>query len=265
MSFEHVANDPDCYPFGDTPVAPTSPLGTPWSFFNPSTAGPSVMSSQICSVSSSNPQCNTDPASGGSGNVTYHAVNICRTDYLPPGGASAANCTLVPGGPPQQSSNSPGNVACLNATLMPQHAGVWKNYKMIGSLWLRGETAPTQNFQIQIFQPQPTDPSIPYKQPVGFPNLANTMMETWLQSGSASYDPFQTNATQAGCFLCHNLPSSNGQFAQDDLSHYSGKLPQSQLTKALNQMVPASSTKPFTPIPHQRKQRPLMVPSLRRR
>jgi hypothetical protein len=261
MSFEHVANDPDCYPYGDAPVAQTSPLGTPWSFFNPTTAGSQVMTSQMCEVTGSSPQCNADPSTNGS--APYHAVNICRTDYLPPGGASPANCTLVPDGPPQQSSNSPGNVACLNATLMPQHAGVWKNYKMIGSLWLRGTTPPTQNFQVQIFQPQPTDSSIPYKQPVGFPNLANTMMETWLQSGSTGYDPFApgaTNATQAGCFLCHNLPTSNGQFAEDDLSHYPGKLPQSSLTRTLGNLLPASSTKPFTPAPHPRKQRPLPFP-----
>jgi hypothetical protein len=263
MSFEHVANDPDCYPFGDTPVAPTSPLGTPWSFFNPATAGSPVMSSQICQVTANppqSPQCNADPQSAGSD--AYHAVNICRTDYLPPGGASPSNCTLVPGGPPQQSSNSSGNVACLNATIIPQRSGVWKNYKMIGSLWLRGNTPPTQDFRVQINQPQPSDTTIPYKQPVGFPNLANTTMETWMQAGSTGYDPNasdkppSTNATQAGCFLCHNLPSSFGEFRADDLSHYPGKLPQHSLRQALDQLLPASSTKPFAPILHSRKPRP---------
>jgi hypothetical protein len=257
MSFEHAANDPDCYPYGDAPVSPVSPLGTPWSFFNPATAGSAVMASQICEVTGKTPQCNADPGqSAGSGNVTYQAVNICRTDYLPPGGASSANCTLVPDGPPQQSSNSAGNVACLNATLMPQRTGVWQNYKMIGSLWLRGTTPPTQGFRIQIFQPQVT--SLPYEQPVGFPNLANTMMETWLQSGSTGYDPFGTNATQAGCFLCHNPPSALGQFPQDDLSHYPGKLPPAKLRAALGQLVPASSTTRFAPAPHPRRPRPVL-------
>ena len=84
------------------------------------------------------------------------------------------------------------------------------------------------------------------------------MMETWLQSGSTGYDPFGTNATQAGCFLCHNPPSASGQFAQDDLSHYPGKLPQAKLRAALGQLVPASSTTPFTPAPHPRRPRPVL-------
>ena len=142
-SFEHVANDPDCYPQGDTPIASQSPLGTPWSFFNPNTAGAAVMGSQMCEVTGTSPQCNANPKYYLTQHLfIYKPVNICRTDFLPAGGANAANCTSVPDGPPVQSSNSGGNVACLNATLMPQLSGVWKNYKMIGSLWVRGTTGP---------------------------------------------------------------------------------------------------------------------------
>jgi len=42
-SFEHVANAPDCAPGGDSTIAPQSPIGTNWSFFNPATAGPGVL------------------------------------------------------------------------------------------------------------------------------------------------------------------------------------------------------------------------------
>lgn len=237
-SFEHVANDPDCYPGGDTPIAPMSPLHTPWSFFNPQTAGGAVMGTQICEVTGSAPQCNGNPKVTTNGATHYVAVNICRTDALPAGGANSINCNAVPDGPPQQSSNSPGNVACLNATFRPKMSGVWQNYKMIGSLWIRGTTAPTQAFAVQVFQ-QPVAGE-PYGQAVGFPSLANTTMETWMQSGSTGYDPFGSNATQAGCFLCHNLPSDG--FA-DDLSHYPGKLPTSKQTQLRKALVPAVATK----------------------
>jgi hypothetical protein len=238
-SFEHVANDPDCYPFGDTPIAPASSLGIPWSFFNPQTAGQGVMDSQICEVTGTSPQCNANPKYQITKKISlYKAVNVCRTDYLPPGGASAINCAVVPDGPPQQSSNSSGNVACLNATFQPQMQGVWRNYKMIGSLWIRGTTGPTQPFTVQIFQPP--QKGEPAGQPVGFPNLANTTMETWLQSGSTGYDPFGTNATQAGCFLCHNLPTAT---SADDLSHFPGKLPTAKQTALRKALVPADSTR----------------------
>ncbi|MEI9886789.1 MAG: hypothetical protein WDN08_09875 [Rhizomicrobium sp.] len=244
-SFEHVANDPDCYPGSDTPIAAQSPLGTPWSFFNPATAGPGVMSTQMCEVGGTSPQCNANPKYYLSQHLfIYKPVNVCRTDSIPAGGASAANCASIPDGPPVQSSNSGGNVACLNATLMPQLSGVWRNYKMIGSLWVRGTTAPTQNFRVQIFQSQVT--GLPYGQPVGFPNLANTMMETWMQWGSTGYDPFDDNATQAGCFNCHNMPSST---FEDDLSHYPGKLPQGELRARLEELLPATSTKVVTEQP----------------
>src|SRR5207248_6019902 len=125
MSFEHVDNDPDCYPGGDEPIAAAGPTGSPWSFFNPGTAGQSVMGSHLCEVTSSTgtPQCNANPAAGDGG---YVQVNICRTDQLPAGGAGATSCAVVPDGPPQQDSNSPGNVACLNATLRPKQSGVWR-------------------------------------------------------------------------------------------------------------------------------------------
>jgi hypothetical protein len=244
-SFEHVANDPDCYPGGDTPIAAASPLGTPWSFFNPKAAASGVMSSGICEVTGAAPQCNGNPKSASSQKASvYSAINVCRTDALPPGGANTINCAAVPDGPPQQNSNSGGNVACLNATLRPKLKGVWQNYKMIGSLWLRGTTGPTQPFTIQIFQ-QP-ESGVPNEQPVGFPNMANTTMETWMQWGSTGYDPFGTNATQAGCFLCHNLPTNfqpgSGTNA-DDLSHFPGKLPTEKQTQLRKSLLPASSTR----------------------
>jgi len=245
MSFEHADNDPDCYPGGDEPIAARGPTGGAWSFFNPATAGASVMSSHICEVTSSSgtPQCNGNPNPSGDGK-TYVQVNICRTDQLPAGGASPANCAVVPDGPPQQDSNSPGNVACLNATLRPQLSGVWKNYKMIGSLWIRGTTGPEQAFQVQIFQSPPSSGSVKFGQPVGFVHMANTTMETWLQWGSTGYDPFgpsASNSFQAGCFLCHNQPTN--AFA-DDLSHFPDKLPTAKLAALKKSLTAATSDKP---------------------
>jgi hypothetical protein len=246
MSFEHVANDPDCYPGGDTPIGTISPISTPWSFFNPQTAGSSVIASQMCEVTGSTPQCNANPKVPTTGSTfQYQPVNVCRTTPVAAGGASAANCFSVPDGPPVQSSNSPGNVACLNATLMPKLSGVWQNYKMIGSLWVRGTTGPTTPFQVQIFQPAPSGTEA-YGEAVGFQHLANTTMETWMQAGSTGYDPFGDNSYQSGCFNCHNLPTS--AFG-DDLSHYVDKLPAQTLKKRLQELLPADSLKVVKPEP----------------
>jgi hypothetical protein len=247
-SFEHVDNAPDCFTGGDSPIPSTQPSGKPWSFFNPATAPASVYSSQTCEVTGT-PQCNANPQVAGG---AYQQVNICRTDSIIAGGASAANCAVVQDGPPQQNSNSRGNVACLNASLQKQLSSVWSNYKMIGSLWVRGQTPPTQDFRIQIFQPAPASgPPTPYGQPVGFPHLANTTMETWLQSGSTGYDPFAsagsygTNATTAGCFLCHNPPSTgSSQGRTDDLSHFPARLDPNVQAQRRATLVAANSTKP---------------------
>jgi hypothetical protein len=237
-SFEHVANVPDCYPYGDSPVSPSSPGGVPWSFFNPTSAGQGVMDSQICEVTGPSPKCNGDPNVSHGGQTVYRQVNICRTDYLPPGGASSTNCRVVPGDPPQQSTNSYGNVACLNATLRPQMHNPWTNYKMIGSQWLRGGIGPTQAFSIRVFQQQAGN--LPYLQPVGFPNLANTTIETWLQSGSTGYDPFKFNATQTGCFRCHNLPTAfDGGNRKNDMSHYPSRLVNPEQGKLVKKLLPA--------------------------
>ena len=248
-SFEHVANAPDCFTGGDSPIPATAPSGKPWSFFNPATAPASVFATQTCGVTGATPQCNANPQAPGG---LYQAVNVCRTDSIIAGGASAANCAVVQDGPPQQNSNSRGNVACLNASLQKQLSGVWSNYKMIGSLWVRGQTPPTQDFRVQIFQPAPTSgPPTPYGQPVGFPHLANTTMETWLQSGSTGYDPFAsassygTNATTAGCFLCHNPPSTGAsQGRTDDLSHFPARLDPAVQAARRATLVAANSTKP---------------------
>jgi len=249
-SFEHVANAPDCFIGGDSPIPTTAPSGKPWSFFNPATAPASVFSTQTCGVTGATPQCNANPQVPGG---LYQSVNVCRTDTVAGGGASAANCAVVQDGPPQQNSNSRGNVACLNASLQPKLSGVWSNYKMIGSLWIRGQLGPTQNFGIQIFQPAPAPatPLTPYGQPVGFPHLANTTMETWLQSGSTGYDPFAsstsygTNATTAGCFLCHNPPSTGAsQGRTDDLSHFPARLDPAVQAARRATLVAATSTKP---------------------
>lgn len=233
-SFEHVANAPDCAPNQSNPIAAAAPTGEPWGFFDPQTVPAGVMSTQTCDVTVSPPQCNGDPrvqsSCGGKGQpaCTYKAVNICRTDALPAGGASSDNCKVVNGQPNEQSNNG-GNVACLNATFEPQASGPWQNYQLIGTLWLRGTTGPTEDFRIQVFQTQ--DPNLPYEEPVGFVHLSNTTMETWLQDGSTGFDVFKSNATQAGCFLCHQLPSTGGSFPTADLSHSVSKIQTGSSTK----------------------------------
>jgi hypothetical protein len=61
--------------------------------------------------------------------------------------------------------------------------------------------------------------------------------------GSSGYDPFKTNAAQAGCFLCHNQPSAFAPHNKEvDLSHFPGKLPLLKLTALRNSLIKANST-----------------------
>jgi hypothetical protein len=59
---------------------------------------------------------------------------------------------------------------------------------------------------------------------VGFPHLANTAMESFLQKGATAYDPNVQlglpNETKAGCFGCHNTEASN---SNANLSHFPTK------------------------------------------
>ncbi len=245
-SFEHIGNDPDCAPQGDAPIAPKSPLGTAWSFFNPASVPPAVMASKICPVTAPSPQCNTNPVSGKVGpNKTYKPVNICRTLMIPAGGASVANCKVLPPGSVPGADNGPGNVACLNAAIMPQLTGVWKYYKLIGAVWTKGGMGPNTDFRITTFQvplPPPQVPPADIVDPAGFVHLANTTLESWMQMGSTGYDPFKTNGTQAGCFLCHNMPSAFATHnRQVDLSHFPGKLPTAKLKALTASLLSAHS------------------------
>ncbi|MDR3525807.1 MAG: hypothetical protein P4L57_00905, partial [Rhizomicrobium sp.] len=136
-------------------------------------------------------------------------------------------------------------VACLNATIMPQLTGVWKNYKLIGAVWTKGGMGPNTDFRITTFQVPPPPPSVPpadIVDPAGFVHLANTTLETWMQRGATGYDPFKTNAQQAGCFLCHNMPSGFAAHnRQVDLSHFPGKLPNGKLKALTASLLPANS------------------------
>lgn len=238
-SFEHIANAPDCTTGGDSPIAPQSPINTSWSFFDPNTVPAGVMSSKMCSVASSPPQCNTNPNPSGDGK-TWIKSNICRTDLIAAGGASPANCA-TPG------NNNPGNVACLNAAILPQLSGIWQNYRLVGTVWTAGGMGPNQNFRIQVFQNQVQ--GLPYPAPAGFIHLANTTIESWLQMGATGYDPDGSNASTAGCFSCHHEPATASQV---DLSHFPGKLPKLQMLRA--SLISANSTaKPISMVAKPRK------------
>jgi hypothetical protein len=236
-TFEHVANDPDCTPGGDQPISGTGPNNQAWAFFNPKTVPQGVMSSQTCNVTSSPPQCNTNPKQGG----TWVPINVCRTISAAAGGASGANCAV------NGTTNVAGNISCLNATIMPKRSGPWANYKLVGAVWANGDTGFMTNFYVVGFQ-QPISGYNPAT-PVGIPFLANTTMETWFQHASTGYR--QLGATvgnggaDAGCFLCHNLPSSfAARNRQMDLSHFPGKLPAPTLTALKASLIPANSKMP---------------------
>jgi len=218
----------------DLPFGPMGAIGKSWALFNPGTVPPGVMSSKTCSVTGPSPQCNTNPNPSGDG-TTWVKVNVCRTNMLSAGGASQANCA-TPG-----TNNNPGNVACLNATIMPQLTGVWKNYELVGTQWTKPTQGPNNDFRIQVFQSNTTPPLPPnqYPLPVGFVHLANTAIETWLQMGATGYDPDGNNATQAGCFGCHHEPSTATQV---DLSHFPGKFASLSALKA--SLIPANSKAP---------------------
>ncbi|KYG08090.1 hypothetical protein BE21_25705 [Sorangium cellulosum] len=233
-SFEHVDNSPDCQPGGSNPIAATGPSGQPWALFDPTTAPAGVMSSGVCDVKAKPPQCNGDPRTnapcGGTGQpaCVFKAINVCRTDQLPAGGASNQNCTV---------DNTPAgnarNVACLNATLDPQLSGPWTNYRLVGTVWVEGGVAPTQDFRVNIFQ-EPSDAGVPSKDAAGSVHMANTTMETWMQTGSTGFEPPNVqNDKKAGCFQCHHLPNapSTASFPQGDLSHIFSKIKTGATTK----------------------------------
>jgi hypothetical protein len=233
-TFEHVANDPDCTKGGDQPITGTGPNNQAWAFFNPKTVPQGVMSSQTCNVTTSPPQCNTDPKQG----TSWVPTNVCRTISAAAGGANTANCAV------NGDANVAGNISCLNATIMPKLTGPWSNYKLVGATWAHGNTAFMTNFYVVGFQ-QPISGYNPAT-PKGIPFLANTTMETWFQHSSTGYR--QLGATvgnggaDAGCFLCHNLPSSFAAHnKQMDLSHFPGKLPQPTLAALKAMLIPANS------------------------
>jgi hypothetical protein len=235
-TFEHVANDPDCTPGGDEPIANTSPSGAPWAFFNPKTVPASVMASRMCNVQSSPPQCNGNPKQGSG----WVPVNVCRTISAAAGGAIPANCTV------STTPNVAGNITCLNATIMPQRSGPWRNYKLVGSVWVQGGMGFMTDFRVVGFQ-TPL-PNYVNATPVGIPYLANTTMETWFQHSSSGYRQAGavtgTGGADAGCFLCHNLPSEFGHGKQMDLSHFPGKLPSNKLMALRTTLVRADSSAP---------------------
>ncbi len=185
------------------------------------------MRSRTCDVTRAPPECNADPCvgpldAGACVSGKFKPVNLCRTDALPAGGASAENCKTT--GASAEATNS-GNVACLNATFDPQVPSPWKSYVMIGSVWTDPGGSPDANFSISTFQDGGPPPLVA---PAGFVHLANTTMESWVQDKSTGFAPFGTSP--AGCFFCHSLPShgpaltSSPRFTNGDLSHGFGKI-----------------------------------------
>ncbi len=174
MSFEHVANSPDCGPNGSNPIQkePKDPTKrgatinvnqnlpdwskkTGWSFFNytnyrisngdgKSCSYPKLASATYaettCASSSTKPLCLTDPNPSGDGH-TWVQVDVCRTDQLPTIGGA---CT--------DTEDNAFNVACLNHSVINHFpAGwhpKWKYYMLIGTEWTwdgaTGTGAPTK-------------------------------------------------------------------------------------------------------------------------
>jgi hypothetical protein len=109
----------------------------------------------------------------------------------------------------------------------------------VGSVWALGGVGPTTDFRMNIFQaPDAADAGAPVlrKDPAGSIHMANTTMETWMQTGSTGFEPKGVqNDVKAGCFQCHHLPNdpSTAAFPQGDLSHIFAKIKSGPKTKLL--------------------------------
>lgn len=105
-----------------------------------------------------------------------------------------------------------------------------------------------QDFRVVGFQS--SLPGFANATPAGIAYLANTTMETWFQHNATGYRQkgaiMGDGGADAGCFLCHNLPSAfaNSGNKAMDLSHFPGKLPPAKLAAIKSALIPALSSAP---------------------
>lgn len=238
-SFEHVANAPDCTAGGSNPIQqnPTG-LSNGWNLFNYTSYTTAGGDGTTCAYPQSgvtNPLCLTNP-NPSNDNKTWVAVNICRTDQLPP----ATNC--------DSATSNLGITSCLNSSVQATLDNKWANYQLIGAEWggwgaAEGQITPlTGCFNVFDGSPQkgttvgtlglscnPSNPNPPAENIMsieGTTHLANTTMETWMQkdinlttgSGKSS-----ETWTQQDCFSCHQPTTAS---YQGDMSHLFGRTQQ---------------------------------------
>lgn len=231
-SFEHITNSPDCATGGSNPVAqnpgslnankniPALAGQTGWGLFNYSSYGGDGKTCTYPKGVGVNAKCLTNPNPSNDGK-TWVAVNVCRTDQLPP--PTAANCS--------NAANSPQATSCLNNNVQNTLSGKWKNYVLIGSehvFWgSTGGAAPLVgcwNFEDgdASLNCVPSGGEGVTVDRRGTLNLANSTMETWMQK-NINLVTSATTWTQQDCFSCHQPTTAS---YQGDMSHLFGRAQQ---------------------------------------
>lgn len=248
-TFEHVANAPDCGPGGSNPIAqqPLSPLTgqainvnarilngigaqTGWHYFNYTGYRNAGGDGSHCSFPTNQQpgtQCLSDPHGPAH---TWLAVNVCRTQALLP---------ATPGACANSSADGDNQiaVACLNQSIRANFkklglATKWANYQLVGLLWgISGATGFGQFTPacFNINNPESGSSVCPNYNPAGgrlgdgpgapafgragTADLANTTLETWMQSQMK----LNANVGATNCFGCHQAATVG--FGQGDMSH----------------------------------------------
>ena len=158
-TFEHVGNAPDC-----SALDSQNPLGGPWTYYNGKHQPCGGPGQPVCSAALCSPACNVFQQTGG-------PSNVCRQTPIASDGTTGTG-----GGPLVVNLNQSVHSLLTNPQLL-----ALKNYNLVGTLWFKpGLTAPPAKGS-----KNPPDGQIF----IGSTELANTTMETYLQS---------TN-----CYSCH--------------------------------------------------------------
>lgn len=247
-SFEHVGNSPDCRPGNGNPIAlnPVDPVNpnqtinlnqnipglkdrTGWNYFDFTGYKAAKGDGSTCPIPttvSQNALCMKNPQN----NNSWVQVNICRTEALPV--PSDQNCTGAGGDENLLPS------ACLNRSVRENFpsglANKWKYYQLIGMEWMSNLGSYSNGAKLQGCFPFEDGygninncPSSKYSpiggfQAIGTKHLANSTMETWMQSGiylnrGSGKDP----VVATDCFGCHQPPTASykGKLYQGDFSH----------------------------------------------
>ncbi len=181
----------------------------------------------VCSGSKTAPAnralCNQNPMKdlliSTSVDSNYMPVNVCRTDSLPaPADIQKDGLCAATGTQTLQNAQ----MSCLNQSVASGDLSVdsgiaplWmKNYIQIGSIWTLAGVSATPAYErgnVQLSQQGQPISSVGGKVYMrkGFPHLANTTLETWMQKGAHTpyCDAANNNAAntweETDCLTCH--------------------------------------------------------------